>query len=193
MLWVSLGVGVVSLVSDGAQLSLVSSDYTREAGAANDARQQLVGLISIAVFIVTGITFLKWIYRANFNSRGFGAREMKFTPGWSVGYYFIPFLNLVRPYQAMKEIWQASKNPLNWQSQQCSGLLGWWWALWLINSFLGQISFRLSLHARDRSSLQDATVASMVAAFADIFLCIVAVCLVSQIFGQQKRLVEVSA
>ena len=81
MLWVSVGFEVVSILSDFAQMSLLDGVYTEAEAAANDSRQGLIGLGYLGVFIVTGIAFLKWIYRANLNCRGFGAEGMKFTRG----------------------------------------------------------------------------------------------------------------
>jgi hypothetical protein len=189
MLWISLVLGVISLLSDFAQFNLAASgSITKEAAQANDARQQIIGIVQLLAFIVTGVAFLMWIYRANLNVRGFGAGEMKFTPGWSVGYYFIPFVNLVRPYQAMKEIWKCSANPGNWRMQPGSALLGWWWALWLISGFLGQISFRLSLAVDSPDSLQTATVASMISNIVDIPLCLIAISLISKIYARQRAL-----
>ena len=34
--------------------------------------------------------------------------DQRFSPGWSVGWWFIPALNLLRPYQVIKEIWRGS-------------------------------------------------------------------------------------
>lgn len=190
MLWVSLGFEVVSILSDFGQMSLLGGTYTEAEGAANDSRQSVIGVAYLGVFIVTGIAFLKWIHRANVNCRGFGAQGMKFTPGWSVGYFFIPFLNLVRPYQAMKEIWKVSQNPSGWQSASTSSLLGWWWALWLISGFLGQIVFRTSMNATTIDQLQASTGLSIVSSFVGIPLCLVAINLIKTIAGIQERLVK---
>ncbi|MDD2942722.1 MAG: DUF4328 domain-containing protein [bacterium] len=180
---------VISILIDFAQLSLLDRSYTQAKVAANDARQGIIGLGSLGVFIMTGIAFLKWIYRANVNSRGFGAQDMKFTPGWSIGYYFIPFLNLVRPYRAMKEIWQVSHNPAAWKSQNGSALLGWWWALWLISGFLGQMVFRMSMRADTIDTLKASTGASILSSIVEIPLCIVALQLVKSIAAKQEQLV----
>ena len=37
-----------------------------------------------------------------------GANNLKYTPKWAVGCFFVPFLNLVMPYQVVREIWKAS-------------------------------------------------------------------------------------
>jgi hypothetical protein len=189
MLWVQLGVTVISMLSDFGQMSLVGSgNITTESAEANDARQWMIGLLHFGVFIATGIIFLKWIYRANLNCHGFGASDMKFTPGWSIGYYFIPFINLVRPYQAMKEIWKVSSDPKNWQAQQGNALLRWWWALWLISGFLGQLTFRMSMNVNSLSSLEAATMVSIMSSIVEIPLILVAMTLVTRIIEKQTRL-----
>jgi hypothetical protein len=191
MLWIYLGIVIVSLLSDFMQMNLLNSaSFSPSEAEANDLRQRIIAGLYFATFVITGFVFLKWIHRANTNSCGFGARDMKFTPGWSVGYYFIPILNLYRPYQAMKEIWKVSKNPADWQKEPGSPLLGWWWALWIISGLLGQISLRMSIAASTVSSLKESTVMSIVSAISNIPLCIVSVSLVSAIFLQQKRLTE---
>ncbi|MDZ7789932.1 MAG: DUF4328 domain-containing protein [Xanthomonadales bacterium] len=71
-------------------------------GEANDRRQGIIGMIYLAIFIISGIVILKWIYRANYNARQLGAEDMRFTPGWSIGWYLFLFFTLWKPYQAMK-------------------------------------------------------------------------------------------
>ncbi len=50
-------------------------------GEANDKRQEIIGRIYLIVFIISGVLILKWIYRANYNARQLGAKDMGFTPG----------------------------------------------------------------------------------------------------------------
>ena len=61
---------------------------------------------------------------------------MAFTPGWVVGWYFIPIAWFWKPYQAMREIWQASVSPADWKQQVGSPLLVWWWALWILTTWV---------------------------------------------------------
>ena len=191
MLWISLCVSIICLLSDFMQRNLLSSGlFSQVQAESNDARQQIMCFLNLGAYVITGIAFLKWIHRANLNCHGFGAQGMKFSPGWSIGYYFIPILCLYRPYQAMKEIWRVSENPYNWQHVMASPLLGLWWALWLIAGFLGQSSFRMVMNANTISSLQASTTASIVSGIIDIPLCIVAVLLVSGVYARQEKLVR---
>lgn len=190
MLWICLGSEVANLLGDFAEMALLSGPFTEAQAEANDVRQGLLGLSYIIVFVVTAIAFLKWVYRANLNSRGFGAEDMRFSPGWSVGYYFIPFLNFVRPYQSMKEIWQVSLNPIDWKSVEGSPLLGWWWGLWLVSGLLGRIVLRTSRDAETIEALQFSTALSILSGFIGIVLCLVTLRLIKKISKMQEQLVE---
>lgn len=191
LMWIQLGVAMLSMLSDIAQLRLLgSAEINPEAAQANDLRQGAVGLLHLGMVVATGITFLMWIHRANRNCHGFGAQGMRFTPGWSVGCYFIPLLNLVRPYQAMKEIWLTSSDPLGWRPTTSTPLVGWWWTFWIISSVLGNIVFRINLNAETPEALITGTQASIISALIDIPLSLLAITLVTRICHMQTRLVS---
>ncbi len=190
MLWISIATGIIYLISDLMQMNLLSSSFSQSEAEANDARQGAVGILFLVVFIVTGIAFFKWTYRANVNCRGFGADGMKFTPGWTVGWYFVPFMNLFKPYQALKEIWQVSNNPSNWLNQGGNALLGWWWAMWIIGGILGQISFRMAMAATNKSSLEAATSVSIVSDLVSILTAWLLLAIVSKISDMQENVVN---
>src|SRR5687768_18560933 len=57
----------------------------------------LIYLAFTAVFVVSIITVALWIHRAHANLTEVGHDSLEFTPGWAVGWYFIPFANLVKP------------------------------------------------------------------------------------------------
>jgi len=92
-------------------------------------------LAQMAIGLTTVILVLSWIYRANHNARQLGAADMRFTPGWAVGWYFIPIAWFWKPYQAMTELWRASVNPSDWGAVPVSPLLRWWWGLWIVPSW----------------------------------------------------------
>ena len=48
----------------------------------------------------------------------------------------MPFANLVKPYEGMRELWNASTG--RWPYDQGTPLLGTWWALYLLNALAGQ-------------------------------------------------------
>ena len=176
----------VKLIND---MSTGNFDYStiEEQANANDIRQQLIGIIQLALFIITGIVFLRWIYFTNSNSRSLGATGMQFTPGWSIGYYFVPFLNLYKPYRAMKEIWKTSKDPKNWEMVKTPSFFPQWWTLWLISAFLGNMSFRLSMKAEEFNELFVSSSVTLASDLVEIPLALIAIKLVGSIFNMQNE------
>ena len=153
----------------------------------NDLRQQLIGIIQFSLFIITGIVFLRWIYFSNLNSRSLGASGMQFTPGWSIGYYFVPFLNIYKPYIAMKEIWKTSKDPKNWEMIKTPSLFPQWWTLWIISSISANISFRLSMRAEELNELFVSSSVTLASDLVGIPLALIAIKLVGSIFDMQNE------
>lgn len=123
-LYIGIAVGFLSLI---ATIIIENQDLRdMEIGYYIINAVQSIGYY-ISIYII-----LKWIHRMNNNLRAMGATDMKFTPGWAIGYFFIPVAQLWKPYQAMKEIWKASKNPAYWKTVKVPAVLPLWWTLWLI-------------------------------------------------------------
>jgi hypothetical protein len=133
---------------------LASAPYSLEDAEANDTRQRVLGITYLALFIVTVVAVSIWTYRANANARALGAGDMTFTPGWAVGWYFVPIASLWKPYQAMVEIWRASRNPADWQNETGTPALPRWWLFWIIAGFAGNFALR---HSQSASTLDQLT------------------------------------
>lgn len=148
---------------------------------------QVTGIASLIAFIASAVLILKWIYRANHNARQLGAQKMRYTPAWSIGYYFIPIFNLWKPYLALKEIWMASKTPFDWRFTKISMALPIWWALWLSSNILNQSIFRLSASAETLPELMKLNMFSQVSNVMDIPLAIVTLAVINGIYQMQTR------
>jgi hypothetical protein len=154
----------------------------------------VVSLPIMVVTLSTSVVFLMWVYLANVNARGLGAQGMSYSPGWAVGWYFVPIWNLWKPFLAMKEIWQASENPVAWSSLKTPRLLRIWWTLWISNNFLGYLTFVISFVSgveRAAGAGHSAAVASgiigIVSNLVAIPLCLVAIRMVREIFRMQSQ------
>lgn len=121
----------------------------------------LVLLLQVLVFIATAVAFVMWMHRAYRNLPALGAQSLETTPGWAIGYFFIPFANLVKPFQAIREIWHASK-PGSETNENFGGvsarggtpaLVGWWWAFWIIANISGRVSDRIDTDGTIESML----------------------------------------
>lgn len=191
LLGLGAALAVVSMLSSFMQAELLSRDGFSEAeGQANDFREQIIGLLQFALYLFTAVIFGCWIVRANKNVRALGADDLRITPGWAVGYFFVPIVNLWRPYQAMKDLWRASHSPTSWVSTTSGSILPAWWTLWLLSNFLGQVSFNVMMNAQGLEGLQAATYLQIVAQGVDISLCLVAMSLVTQIAHAQQTHVK---
>ncbi len=160
---------------------------------ANDSRTVAVGLMQMALYFVAVIAFCVWIHRANRVARSFGTAYMEFTPAWSVGWWFVPFANLIKPFQATNEIWKASDpaalDATSWQQGPTPPLLRFWWAAWLIAGFVGQASLRMSLRImRDSApNMQDMLNATHFEIAADLFSIVAAILAVLVVSGINER------
>lgn len=101
-------------------------------------------LIAFLTYIGAVIAVAMWIYRGHRNLHDAGIPDLKFSPGWAVGWYFVPIAFLFMPFQAMRELWTASHHRADSFSAPAPGNLGMWWAFWIIGNILGNISFRMS-------------------------------------------------
>jgi len=144
----------------------------------SDALVGIMGIVQFVLFLILGITFLRWIHRTNKNLHTLSSRTMIFSPGWAIGWYFIPIANLWKPYQAMKEIWEVSHREKNANHT----LLKWWWFLWIVSTVLGRIAFKLIMKAEDTEGYIASAAAYIVSDGMDLALHLVALLLVTRIW-----------
>lgn len=111
---------------------------------------------------------------------------MGFTPGWAVGWYFVPIAWFWKPYQAMREIWQASVNPTSWREQPVTAALHWWWTLWIVPLWgLSIVGWALGRNL-DEAGVETVEAATgLVAAILDIPLTLVLLAIIGAIHRMQ--------
>jgi hypothetical protein len=108
-------------------------------------------VVWLVLFAVTGIVWCVWQHRAQRNAIELTYGKLEFTPGWAVGWWFVPFANLVKPFQTVRELWKASHGGYNGRVVATWSVIGWWWGLWLGASVLG----RFIVRAGSMKSLSD--------------------------------------
>ncbi len=203
LLLATLVLSVIGIVSGLLQIELLSraaaGGISDAEAASNDSRQQLIGVLQVLVSIGTAVAFLSWFHRVHRNLPSLGGRELKYTPGWAVGGFFVPFLNLVRPLQVMREVWHGSDPSGIARDMAPSGasirnqlgtpaLVGWWWALFLISAFLGNITMRMGLAQNQTlDQLQALSALLVFSDLVDVPAVLVAIKLVGRITGWQAQ------
>lgn len=137
----------------------------------------ILALVQIVLGIVVAFTFLRWIYISNKNLRAVSGGFITYTPGWSVGWFFVPFANVWKPYQVVKEIWVASHDG----DAVDQDVVGWWWSLFLLSGILNRLTFRMSMRAEDVVSYNNATLMQIAADGTAIVLGVLALTMVTRI------------
>lgn len=136
-------------IGAGSALILATSSVMfgpNEAFSLGDLITALGGLFLVISFIVSTILFCVFSYRATRNLSIIGAKGMDYTPGWAVGWYFIPFANLFKPYGAMKDMWRGTHYPDD-VFADTPKLMPLWWLCWIVTNIVSNISFRLGREA----------------------------------------------
>jgi Domain of unknown function (DUF4328) len=98
-----------------------------------------VALIMDAVAILLAVVaFVVWLHRAYVNAAQLSSMQMRFTPGWAVGWFFVPIANFYRPFQIVSDLWLASDRYWTWATPDpgsppsLSRRIPLWWGLWLL-------------------------------------------------------------
>lgn len=116
-----------------------------------DLAQGMSGLLYFAALVLTIVAFCLWVHRVYRNLPALGAVGLKYSPRWAVGGWFVPILNIWRPYQVMREIWRNTA-----PAGQGWDLLKIWWGLWLISNYVDNFVFRNSFTGGSPSEGLDA-------------------------------------
>lgn len=116
-----------------------------------------IGLIAIVFliayygsYIPAVVMFCMWLHRVVRNMPALGSPDPTVSPGWRVGACFVPFLNLANPFLGVRDAWRGSEPHHRWTHLQVRkqvgtpGLLGLWWAAWLIGLFTSNAGARMT-------------------------------------------------
>lgn len=156
---VALFIGYIVLTAAGMVSSLLWAGQGDMGAAVGQEQpdshalfQAMLALLTLLVVLGLIVTFLMWLHRVmrNIPALGNAKSRVEYTPGWAVGSFFIPVLNLFMPYRAVREAWAKSDPAIRTQDDimftpsPSGGLVLGWWLSWLAFNFLSRISSRIS-------------------------------------------------
>ena len=171
LIWICLIVNLISLFSSYLQYELLTqlsngveiANYKLEQ---NDSREQLLGVVTLIVSIISAVTFIQWFRRAYFNLHSL-VPNLTYTEGWAAGSWFVPIIGFYRPYQIMMELYNKTiarleeRKLIENQSFDVS-FVKVWWVLWIIVSIIGRLVHKNISEAETIDKFIDYTVFSMV-------------------------------
>ena len=92
----------------------------------------------LAMFAVTAALFIAWLFHLTKVIQEFSPNSLRHGPGWAIGGWFVPILNLVRPKQMVDDVWSGSST--DWTQQGPALYVHLWWAVFLISGVVDRIS-----------------------------------------------------
>lgn len=159
----------------------------------NDTRQQFIAIIIVVMSIVSAVTFIQWFRRAYFNLHTL-TDGLKYTEGWAAGAWFVPILNLFRPYQIMRELFEESSRII---SEKMGGFnpkpylifVNLWWALWIFSNVLSNIAFRLMPNSGSIEDLKTETMVGIFTALLEVPLALITVKVI-KLYSEQEEVLN---
>ena len=154
-----------------------------------DARSRAIGTLNLVALGCTAVLWLVWLHRAYTNLVFVGSKRVRFSPTWAVGYWFIPFVNLVRAYQVMKDLWlrSDSRNDRDgYDDLPAPVLLRGWWGMSLAWAGLEPVFASIARDARTAEQLSDATHMGIAVGAVGIVATVLAIRVVREIDRRQR-------
>lgn len=93
---------------------------------------RILGWPRLLLYPLAGFAFLRWTWLASWNASALSDSPLRYSPGWAVGWYFIPILCFWKPFQAVTEIFKASQ-PDSPQEPEVPAVVQVWWMIWILS------------------------------------------------------------
>lgn len=164
-------------------LAVVDPNGT-EIQALSPAVAGIAAAIIITIYLArlaTLICFGIWIYRAGKNLVTVGYRDLQFSPGSRIWWFFVPIAALFKPFQGMRELWNVSHGNADYDAG--NSLLTAWWTFWLLNQLAG-LYVSLLANANTQAAMPGVVIVGTIS----LGLAVTAILVVRRISAAQARL-----
>ncbi|WP_437917934.1 DUF4328 domain-containing protein [Sphingobacterium sp. LRF_L2] len=170
-------------------------EISEEAANSSDSRRLIFGILYAICFIAGAVTFIQWFRRAYYN---LSLRDsyLSHTDKDAAYCWFIPVLNLFKPYQIMKDMYVKTADLLESRHPDIKEglsipLLTTWWIFWIVNNFAGQLSFRLMSKADTILDLIEVTFLDIAINLISIPLTLLAIRVIQRYAKAEELLKEI--
>ncbi len=201
LIWIVLTFEIIALISSYFKYVLLQivangGQISTKAATAVDMRELIISILYLIAYIISAVTFIQWFRRAYYNLH-LKISYLSQTEGWAAGSWFVPIVNLYRPFQIMLEMYQETKGLLTKKGigvhhTFSTTMLGWWWTLWIINNIIGQFVFRYSMKAESIDELTTSTMASMIGNILGIPLALITIKVIKDYSNVEPLLNEIN-
>ncbi|HEY3328848.1 MAG TPA: DUF4328 domain-containing protein [Capsulimonadaceae bacterium] len=177
LVWGGFGIDALSVLG-----TAISVHQPRAATLAS-----ALGVLYSLIYLVTAFVYFVWLAQAVRNCNAIWQSGRTIVPAGAVIEYFVPILNLFRPYKTMRAI--ADRSNVDEDMVGLAAMrrqVGWWWALWIGTIILGFAVLGITFSDPTNVSMQ--AYAGMVGLLADVPMCLVFVRMIGMLSrAQQSR------
>jgi hypothetical protein len=164
--------------------------------AASEAFDALAGLLQMAALIVAAVLFIKWFRLAYVHVTSITGRATAHSSRWAIWGFFVPLLNLIRPQNIMREIWDTAEVKWLEADPRVAGRslpadsVNLWWGFFLGSMILSNVAARRLFRATTAEQTLNATILYMLADGVDVVAAALAILLVRRVTELQLPLVS---
>ncbi len=144
VVWAALALKAIDTVMTAVAMEKLNTyDFADYGGSWFDLYDDWIEIyvfLGRPVYFAAFVIWLIWIYRVSKNSYILRQRSLKFRPGWSVAWWFIPVANLIQPFRIIRELWQANASDEfvdNWKKTVVSSNVHIWWFCMMVSVLTG--------------------------------------------------------
>ncbi|WRZ92117.1 DUF4328 domain-containing protein [Streptomyces sp. NBC_01007] len=109
-------------------------DYNLHPSYASLDKSGTVSRVFVNLMFLAVVLFLVWLARSRRNAQLLSPRSSVPTPGWTIGAWFVPLVNLVAPRRLVLDIGRASST--SWEEKRDTTLVNLWWAAWVAHGLV---------------------------------------------------------
>jgi uncharacterized protein DUF4328 len=199
LFWLDAAAALFGVIALANRLNVINdfengnlgTDLLRRAQDADDLARAAAVIISILA-LGTAVVFIIWMWRAAKNNEALGRMQPRLGPGWSIGGWFIPFANFVIAILIMQDLWRGSdpsvaRGDPGWRTARGSGLVGWWWAAWLLSVVRVFVTSDNSDSNNSLSDIKTSNQVGVAALVASMAAAVLAVLVVRRLSERQEK------
>jgi hypothetical protein len=182
VIWIIFFLEIISFISGYLQYDLLTNAangifISDEEIEASNKRELVIGLFYSVAGIFSYVTFIQWFRRAYYNLHQ-KVTYLSYKESMALVSWFIPFVNLYRPFQIMRELYIETKDLLEKRGRNVDlslQTLPFWWTLWIVSNIMSQFLFHFSRNSNTLDELFNLTTTGMILNLIGISLALITI------------------
>ncbi|GGO83451.1 DUF4328 domain-containing protein [Wenjunlia tyrosinilytica] len=188
----ALGAAAIEFVLFG-QLETDPGGVDAQDARAADSFYAVTGVGGLLLLLATGVVFIVWFHRVRRNAAAFvPVGWHRLGPGWTIGAWFTPVVNLWFPKQIADDVWSAGDpatgaGPYRMKPTSGPPLVLWWWLAWVAGNLLSwvAVAIRSGTSVTDFSAMRWSYGIDMAGALVSVAAAVLAIVMVRRITTMQ--------